>query len=187
MITQKRFLSWLANAINNVGAGYFCFVGRVYCYELYHQLRVQMENRLHGNRRAPNLFLHSELVKVTITNDEAKRIGVYPLGSRRSPDFILHEPYTANHQIAAMEVKTNPELSYQDFVDDIQKLSELRTNYHYELAVFHCINVALSRIEQHLTRAENEGLALDKNIVLVLKPSFQSRIYQVKLGELLQQ
>lgn len=185
MITQKRFLSWLTNAINNVGAGYFGFVERVYCYELYHQLRLQMENNLQGNRRAPNLFLHSELVKIVITGDEAKRIGVFPLKSRRSPDFILHEPNTANHQIAAMEVKADPDLSYRHFVEDIQKLSELRNKYHYGLVIFHCINVAPMRIEQHLTRAENEGLALEKNVEIILKSSHRSMIYQAKLGDFL--
>ena len=142
-----------------------------------------MKDPVKGRRHAQNLFLHSELVKVAITHNQAKEIGVYPLKNRRSPDFILHEPNTADHQIAAMEVKAVANLSYHDFVDDIQKLSELRTNYNFKLVVFHCINAVRNLIRKHILRAEREGRTLDKHVLLVIKPDFHSEIYQVKLGE----
>lgn len=125
MVTPKIFIEWLHYAIHKVGENYFDFTERVYCYELYHFLRVAMRGSK-KNDPAQNLYLHSELTKKVLTNTDAGRMGVYPLAGLRSPDFILHDPDTINHQIAAMEVKANPNLTYKDFAEDIRKLSELR-------------------------------------------------------------
>lgn len=185
MITPEIFLDWLRYAIGRVGPGYFGFVERVYCYELYHFLRVAMygHERLHGPIQ--NVYLHSEFVKVVITDEEARRYGVFPLGNRRSPDFMLHEPNTTDHQIAAMEVKATPDLSYAEFVDDIEKLSELRRSYRYGLVIFHCINSDLGRIQQHVTRAQQERTALDPDVLIIAKPESNLPIQEVYLGGLL--
>ncbi|UPT54150.1 hypothetical protein [Dickeya zeae] len=185
MITSEIFLEWLRYAIGRVGPGYFGFVERVYCYELYHFLRVAMyvHERIHGPIQ--NVYLHSEFVKVVITDEEARKYGVFPLGNRRSPDFMLHDPNTTDHQIAAMEVKATPDLSYDEFVSDIKKLSELRSNYRYSLVIFHCINSDLGRIQQHVTRAQHEGIVLDPEVLIIVKPESHFPIQEVYLGALL--
>ncbi|MCX2781264.1 hypothetical protein, partial [Microbulbifer thermotolerans] len=94
MITPEIFLEWLRYAIGRVGPGYFGFVERVYCYELYHFLRVAMYGYERRHGPIQNVYLHSEFVKVVITDEEARRYEVFPLGNRRSPDFMLHEPNT---------------------------------------------------------------------------------------------
>ncbi|MCG7536011.1 hypothetical protein [Pseudoalteromonas sp. OOF1S-7] len=185
MITPEIFLEWPRYAIGRVGPGYFGFVERVYCYELYHFLRVAMYGYECSHGPIQNVYLHSEFVKVAISDEEARRFGVYPLGNRRSPDFILHEPNTTDHQIAAMEVKTNPDLSYADFVADIEKLSELRSSYRYGLVIFHCINVDLGRILQHITRSQDEWIVLDPEVLIIAKPDSHLPIQEVYLGELL--
>ncbi len=186
MVTPELFLKWLRYAINRVGPGYFGFVERVYCYELYHFLRVAMHayERINGPIR--NVYLHSEYVKVVINEEEARDIGVFPLGGRRSPDFMLHEPNTIDHQIAAMEVKASPDLQFGEFIEDIHKLSELRNNYRYQIAIFHCINVDFDRIIQHLRRAEEEGIQLDPEILIIAKPDSHLAIQEAYLRELLE-
>ncbi|MCX2781318.1 hypothetical protein [Microbulbifer thermotolerans] len=84
-----------------------------------------------------------------------------------------------------MEVKATPDLGYAEFVDDIEKLSELRISYRYGLAIFHCINSGLDRIQQHVTRAQQEGRLLDPEVLIITKPESYSDIQEVYLGELL--
>ena len=179
------FLGWLRRAIDRVGDGYFGHVERVYCYELYHQIRVAMygfERRSDPNQR---LYLHSELVKVIIDEDIARHFDVLPLNGIRIPDFIFHEPNNFNNQIAAIEVKTTPRLSYRDFIDDLNKLSQLRVNYQFQLVIFHCVNIDISRIEDLLLRAVNENLELDNNIRIIVKPDFEVDLQEMTVGQLL--
>lgn len=177
-MNPEIFLEWLKYAINKVGPGYFGQVERVYCYELYHFIRVAMYSyeRQHGS--LGNVFLHAEFVKVVIDDQEATQLGIIPLEGRRSPDFIFHEAATTAHQIAAMEVKANPRLPYEDCIDDLDRLSNLRQNYRFQLVIFHCVNVDIERISQHIERARRDGIQLDAKILVLAKPWFASPLQE---------
>lgn len=181
---SEIFLNWLRYAIGRVGPGYYGYSERVYCYELYHFIRVAMH---HSNihREHPNIFLHSEIVKVVLGEQQARNIGVYPLQGQRSPDFILHEPDTAEHQIAAVEVKATPNVDYHGFIDDIKKLSELKESYNFELSIFHCINTGMDRLQQHLIRAIDEGIHFDREILLIAIPEHNSEANEITIERLL--
>jgi hypothetical protein len=67
-----------------------CFRERVYCYELYHQLRLSLQcfpYTLQGEMdKNGNPIIHREISAV-------------------KPDFILHEPGTMKNNLVVMEVK----------------------------------------------------------------------------------
>ncbi|QGQ25820.1 hypothetical protein F1728_25490 [Gimesia benthica] len=67
---------------------------RVYCYELYHQLRCSMTK---GHAFDRSLYLNAEL-------DKAGTVYSQHIGSLK-PDFVLHRPGEGNHNIAVTEVK----------------------------------------------------------------------------------
>lgn len=184
MIVPAVFLKWLRPAINNVGSGYFGLVERVYCYELYHFIRMEMTKHEQQTKRKLSVYLHSELVKAVVTAHRAQELGIIPLDTRRSPDFILHALDTADHQVAAMEVKTAPDLSYADFIDDINKLSGLKNRYRFELVVFHCVNVDMGLVSKHLKRAAEAGLTLDGDVLVVVKPSYSAAIEEAYIRDI---
>lgn len=133
------------------------------------------------------VFLHSELVKTVLAPGKAQEIGGYPLDSQRSPDFLLHEPNTIEHQIAAMEVKADG-LEYKSFIADLVKLSQLSHRYHFQLSVFHFINADIERAANLVQKAVSEGLNpydLDSNIRMIAKPHYGAGIEENTLEALL--
>lgn len=182
-MNPDQFLDWLRFAIRNVGPGYYGLSERVYCYELYHFLRVAM-SRDNIEEEYPNLFLHSEIVKVVLNDEQARDIGVIPLARERHPDFILHEPFSVTEQVAVLEVKVTPNINYEPFIKDIEKLSELRANYHFELGSFHCINSNMERLRAHLLRASREERRIDPSIVLLAVPHYNAEVEECSIEQL---
>ncbi|MCF6191716.1 MAG: hypothetical protein L3J76_01090 [Candidatus Hydrothermae bacterium] len=92
----------LKEAARNIGEDYFRtefaesqsgykYRERIYTYELYHQLRLVIENL--GWR----LVLHGEMDKRAHTNPDIKN---------KIPDMILHIPGTHENNLLVLEVKT---------------------------------------------------------------------------------
>jgi hypothetical protein len=84
---------------------------RVYCYELYHQLKLKL-NKYFGK----GMYLFGETDKTEYLELE-----------RKIPDFIIHEPGSNDNNFLAMEVKrinANP----MDIGKDINKIEEFLTN-----------------------------------------------------------
>ncbi|WP_133251405.1 hypothetical protein [Pokkaliibacter plantistimulans] len=183
-MNPREFLDFLRYAIGSVGPGYYGYSERVYCYELYHFLRVAMFHR-QLNSTHPHLYLHSEIVKVVLNHADAENIGVYPLGNQRSPDFILHEPNTAANQIAVVEVKVTPNVGYAACLDDLEKLSELKRSYHFQVGVFLCINSGINRVFKHIKRARDEGRELDPEVIIMAVPKCGQQIQEQTIGQLL--
>ncbi|WP_308638970.1 hypothetical protein [Paenibacillus silvisoli] len=116
------FLDALKSAAMNIAAEYFkvMFYGsdqlkfreRVYCYELYHQLRIAL-----SEENLPYL-LHGEMDKRT--HREYSQV----LSLKNStPDFIIHVPEVMEHNLIVMEVK-HVESTMPSILEDIKKLSE---------------------------------------------------------------
>jgi len=108
----ESFLGLLNEAARGVGRKYFHYPNavdysdehelvtqlvyreRVYCYELYHKLRLAMERRKVFHTR---MYLNAEVDKAG--TKYAENIG------RLKPDFVLHRPGEGAHNIAVVEVK----------------------------------------------------------------------------------
>lgn len=180
------FLNWLRWAINNVGDGYFGHSERVYCYELYHLIRVKMHLYERQNGRLNEVFLHSELVKRIITRADAEFYEVWPLNERRIPDFLFHSPGDFNNQIATIEVKA-VHLHQKEFYEDLRKLTDMINNYQYQLGIFHCINNSKERIVELLGKDLDFIGNFNGNIILIIKSNFYSEIEQYTLAELIEE
>lgn len=71
---------------------------RVYCYELYHQIRLLSTEGIGRRAGATRLLLSGELDKYGINS-------VIP-GGRQKPDLVWHEPGKSDYNAAVAEVKT---------------------------------------------------------------------------------
>ena len=116
--------------------------------------------------------------------EDAARYEVWPLPARRMPDFLFHTPGNFDNQIAAIEVKTSPTLSREYLIEDLVKLTELRQNYKYKLAIFHCVNTDIERLKQLLNYADVRLENLDHDIKIECKPGYRVPLESYRLGEL---
>lgn len=117
---------------------------RVFCYELYHQVRHSMENRLHKNQniyRADNIFLQSELTKMQVNSFVEIIFKIRRLAKEYMPDFLLHTPGNFSNQLIVMEVKSTPKLDIDSVIYDLTKINEFISNYQYQKGIFIAINI----------------------------------------------
>lgn len=116
-----KFLSPILSALNSVEQGYIVIDTehrvdgvsreRVFCYELYHQLRKKM--------RSKQIVVHGELDKVG-----------YPYFNSEKPDFVLHKPGSNHLNTVVLEVKV--EIGIGAIKQDIDKLFRFVRNCGYQ-------------------------------------------------------
>lgn len=117
-----RLVADIRNAASKVGSPYFqlpvagahapVYRERVYCYELFHQLRT--------------LPSRSEII---VTPEPDKR--GHPLVSTNvNPDFLFHRPGTMDRNLAILEVKMSTARG-NDQEKDIATLDEFMSKYDY--------------------------------------------------------
>lgn len=181
---SERFLNWLRWAINKVDEGYYSHSERVYCYELYHLIRVRMFNFEAGGGNLGGVCLNNEIVKRVITYEEAEFHHVDALDGQRIPDFIFHSPGNFDNQIATMEVKKS-KLSSDDLLSDIRKLSQMMERYRYQLGIFHSINNSLEHVLNIIRNNRDLLRDMRGDILLIIKPSFGQEIHEFKLRDVL--
>lgn len=88
---------------------------RVYCYELYHQLRTRLEK-------------DRQLIEYTL-NGELDKAGTKGLSGRK-PDFAYHHPGNDSNNLLTMEVKSANN-KYSEFKKDVDKLKFFQSNKSY--------------------------------------------------------
>jgi hypothetical protein len=71
---------------------------RVYCYELYHQIRVLSTDEIGRRAGAPRLLLSGEIDKAGINSVVSD--------GRQKPDLVWHEPGKSHNNAVVVEVKT---------------------------------------------------------------------------------
>lgn len=132
---------------------------RVYCYELYHQLRLSVKNT--------NYILNGEVDKsgqFFFENSELKNA---------KPDFIYHRPGTQDN-LVVVEVKTIL-ASYKALTDDIDKLKIFLSSFGYKLAVMLVFGQASSRqnkrMEKLVTYSADERIIILHHGEVGEKPS----------------
>lgn len=118
---------------------------RIYCYELYHQLRLLMGPM---REQFPHLYLQGELRKYQVPELlEAMNIG--ELDGNYMPDFLLHTPGNANDHPYVIEVKTDRFLSYPQVTGDLKKIVQFLREYDYQRGIFLTVNTGDAFIETH--------------------------------------
>ncbi len=94
---------------------------RVYCYELYHQMRSRWP--------ATNLFLTGEVPK------RGHEIIMASIGSAVVPDFLIHEPGNMGNNHAIMEVKSS-QANALGIRKDLATLDQFCVQVGYQRAVY---------------------------------------------------
>ena len=124
---------------------------RVFCYELYHQIRTLMDghSRIHPETFR-DLKLHGELKKDYIGQIAQDYYQAQALDSEYIPDFLLHTPGNFDNQHLIIEIKSNPKLSFSGMTNDLQKIQQFIDRYNYERGVFLTINTNPERVANFL-------------------------------------
>ena len=136
---------------------------RVFCYELYHQMRILLEGRtdltLNGE---PDKRFHDEIHKPDWAN----------------PDFILHKPGSWFYNTVVCEVKgtLNPK-DPRGVIKDLKTLLVYVEQYQYKSGVFIIYNHSLEELKGFLKKHKEKiyhSSACDK-IYLIASP-FAARV-----------
>jgi hypothetical protein len=140
----------LANATAEIGAGYFrlgidggpsVYRERVYCYELYHQMRCRWPE-------AGPFVLNGEVDKAG--HGLLKELGA----SGFKPDLLVHVPGTMGGNHAVIEVKPAGEVQ-EKAAKDLNTLAVFRTRVRYARAIYLIYGHIISdRIIEHVLDVE---------------------------------
>ncbi|MDD5502794.1 MAG: hypothetical protein PHH26_04940 [Candidatus Thermoplasmatota archaeon] len=110
---------------------------RVFCYELYHQMRKMQE-------REPTLAsitLNGELDKRGYLNFNKR--------DRKNPDFVFHKQGDMEHNTAVIEVKGDISKSSQ-MIKDLNTITTFIHKYQYKFGFYICYNYRLNNIKTML-------------------------------------
>ena len=155
----RQFLKCLVKAIQNIDTHYFQlhFAGndelkyreRVYCYELYHQLRLLLGDdfpyRLDG---------------------ELDKEGHAIISGKKKPDFVIHVPGEMGQNLVVIEVKTvNVKDKIRELREDIDKLKMFITSkasyYRAIMLIYGSINGDLPQnIRQEIENVHDERIII---------------------------
>jgi hypothetical protein len=144
-------INLLRSSINQIPEEYLDKTERVFSYELYHIFKSRLAN---NDQLTNNIVLDAELPKRRLSDAEANNLGLIDLGVLMSPDIIVHERDTANHQLLVAEIKVKQSLTRKNFIKDIKKLISLKANYHFQNAVFILVNANMDKVRNYLNHAD---------------------------------
>lgn len=168
---------------------------RVFCYELYHQIRVLIDD-YYGEHpeereadRRDRFYLQAELKKDEIgaLRNLFARVDAQ-LAKEYIPDFLLHGTGHFDRQDLIMEVKSNPHLPVGDFQYDVQKLQEFITRYRYRYGLFLTVNTDPQQILQILSSLQRQGwvdqmLPSRAQIIVMCKATQAAPLHEVRLDQ----
>ena len=137
----RQSVDLIKNALSQVGSDYFKLKTtfepsgivreRVFCYELYHQLRNRMTTIL-------DLTLNGEI-------DKRGHIDFAPK-DQKNPDFVFHIPGTHEGNTLVIEVKGK--LKSDAIENDLNKIITFIERYDYKAGVFVLYNYSLERLKK---------------------------------------
>ncbi|MEI6702390.1 MAG: hypothetical protein WCL71_02485 [Deltaproteobacteria bacterium] len=161
----------------------FTYGERAFCYELYHQLRVVLENIFYSGKP----ILHGELKKETLKDVTKRHLQVKQLNKEYVPDFLLHSPGDFENQEVVMEVKTSPKLQVNHIIADILKLDEFISTYHFNMGIFLAVNVSMDNLKAKLRKHADrlQHIATASNIHIISAENSEN-VLQTTLAEILE-
>ncbi|MEI2358953.1 hypothetical protein [Mesobacillus zeae] len=160
---------------------------RVFCYELYHQLRKIMEQ----NNLSEKVILQAELRKSQVGSEIEQLFEIQSTDGVYYPDFLIHEPDTFDNQDLIIEVKANPGLTIDDMKKDILKIDQFINNYEYKKGIFLAININEERRNHLITNTDlisclKEQIINKNEILLMFRESAKEQTVSINLAKLLQ-
>jgi len=136
-----QFWDSLRRSIMDIESGYFqvermdevnpTWRERVYCYELYHQLRHHLPNGF-------PFTLHGELDKKGhgIIKDTIKKYRKSEGNTEPNPDFLVHNPGNLGNDLAVIEVKRSEGFAEDACRRDLEKLETFINSLGYLHGIF---------------------------------------------------
>ena len=186
----ESFIQLTRGSLDNVGDEYYRLTTtykplgivreRVFCYELYHQMRL-----IQSQRGLTDIQIHGEI-------DKSEHFE-FDEDAQKNPDFVFHVPGMMEGNAIVVEVKGKLEGTYQDGIcKDIRTLSKFTNNRHYyRLGVLIIYNYNLEEFRQKTGQFLKEELpkkqiATDK-ILILCKKSKSVALEIRKLDDLLKE
>lgn len=132
---------------------------RVFCYELYHQLRINIVNERF-------MSIHGEIDKRGHRDFTSE--------DQRNPDFVFHIPGTHESNTLVVEVKGSLN-SIDGMVKDFNTLLSFVSNYGYAAGIFilynHTIEELLSRIGDVLVDMRKSPISSQIHLLIIDRPN----------------
>ena len=145
MSKKEQYIKLLTNAVKNVDLKYIdirtkidkpdyikCYE-RIFCYELYHQIRC-----LQTKRNLEDYVIWGEPLKSYFEHIE----------NGKMPDFLFHKPKTEDNLII-VEVKMVESLN-SGVDDDFKKIENYLENNNYKIGVFICIGLSADETREKI-------------------------------------
>ncbi|OUL09465.1 hypothetical protein B0533_04685 [Sedimentibacter sp. SX930] len=189
-IKVELFIQLISDSLENVGGEYYRLTTtyeplgivreRVFCYELYHQMRLgQYESGL------TDVQIHGEI-------DKSGHVA-FDRNARKNPDFVFHIPGMMQGNAIVVEVKGKIEGNYQEGVyKDIVTLSKFTHNKHYYhsgiLIIYnYTYDEFLRKIGEFLKNRLQENKFPTDKIIIICKKSKSIPSVRKNLNELLEE
>ena len=186
----ESFVEMITGSLENVGDEYYKITTtyessgivreRVFCYELYHQMRlVQYERGL------TDAQIHGEI-------DKSGHVA-FDKNTRKNPDFVFHVPGMMQGNAIVVEIKGKLEGTYQEGVyKDIVTLSKSTDNKHYYhsgvLIIYnYTYDEFLRKIGEFLKNRLQENKVPTDKIIIMCKKSKSIPSVIKKLNDLLEE
>ena len=186
----ESFVEMIKGSLDNVGDEYYKITTtyessgivreRVFCYELYHQMRS-----VQSARGLTDVQIHGEI-------DKSGHIA-FDRNSRKNPDFVFHVPGMMKGNAIVVEVKGKIEGNYQEGVyKDIVTLSKFTDNKHYYhsgvLIIYnYTYDEFLRKIGEFLKNRLQENKVPTDKIIIMCKKSKSIPSVIKKLNDLLEE
>jgi hypothetical protein len=194
------FLNLFHEALNRVEGSYYqtnsgslflntnMYYERVFCYELYHQVRLLMDElRAKDPATLSSIQFQGELRKEPINSSIAAQAGLSPLSKKYVPDFLLHSPGSMDYHGLIIEVKSNPNICFAPIQKDLVKIQEFITRYKYQMGIFLIINNSMDRMHKLITKPKSQewiraNLRGKSRILFISKENRGSEIFECCLN-----
>lgn len=118
---------------------FYRYSERGFAYELYHQMRIEIDTIRDGEDFFPRHRLQGEIKKMDV-EQVVRLFGYTRLGASYIPDLLFHIP-SEDSNAFVIEIKSQPELSNRDIINDLTKLFKFLTRFNYARAIFIAVNI----------------------------------------------
>lgn len=179
----QELINLIEDALENVGEEYYQLNTiyrpinreRVFCYELYHQMRL-----LQDGRKLNNIQIHGEIDKRGHINFK---------GAHRNPDFVFHIPGNMEGNTIVVEVKGRIENNngvYKD-IETLSKFTDKKLYYRAGVLIIYnySIDEFWNRTGEYIINKLSEDKYNTDKIIIISKKHKNTPFETVKLNDLL--
>lgn len=160
-----------------IGESFYRYSERVFCYELYHQLRIEIDNNV--NDLFKGVLVQGEVKKMNIVS-LLNKIGLDAFEKDFIPDILIHNPPDKTNQLCAIEVKTINNLNEEQVSKDLKKLNTYCESLNYENAYFICVNTSPKHIENILESIDCNNYCNKIKVICKENHDVNPKIWQIK-------